>query len=271
MTRAFLAMWVGALVLAPSGKADFVITYTSSGTNTGTGNPEAAQAVFDLNGNTLKVTLTNTAGPYNHKYQIGDELLGLFFGRSFFNLTPGTAVAAKTVNKSGTVICAGNCDVSPGWAYGSTLHGATRNEIAAAGFDLGPSGNFTPGPGSKLAGGDYGIVPAGYPGNKGTNLNKNPLEVNSVIFTLMYKSGAPTSPAALKAALGDVRFQYGTSFGEFSDGGTPNVVSTIPEPASIVLLSVVVLLACVALRRNSKEGEPSPHTLSTGSRKEQLR
>lgn len=271
MTRAFWAVWIGALVLAPSGKADFVITYTSSGTNTGTGNPEAAQAVFDLDANTLKVTLTNTAGSYNHKYQIGDELLGLFFGTSFFNLTPRTAVAAKTVNKAGTVICAGNCDVSPGWAYGRTSHGSARNEIAAAGFDLGPAGNFTPGTGSKLAGGDYGIVAAGYPGNNRTNLNKDPLEVDSVTFTLTHKSGAPTTPAALLAALGDVTFQYGTSFGEFSDRGTPNVVSTVPEPASIVLLSAVLLLACVALRRNSKEGEPSRHTLSTGPRRVQLR
>src|SRR5690348_9914294 len=101
MTRAFLAVWIGALVLAPSGKADFVITYTSSDTNTGTGIPEAAQAEFDLNGNSLKVTLTNAAGSYDHKYQIGDELLGLFFGTSFFNLTRSTAVASKTVNKAG--------------------------------------------------------------------------------------------------------------------------------------------------------------------------
>lgn len=254
MARALFVACIGTLVFAACGNADFDITYTGSGINAGTGNGEASQAVFDLNGNTLKVTLTNTVGSYSNKYQIGDELLGLFFGTSFFNLTPGTAVAPETLNDAGTVTCSSNCDVSPGWAYGSTSHYSASNEIAASGFDLGPDGNFTPGlPVTKLDGGDYGIVSASYPGGNGTNLNKNPLEVDSVTFTLTYASGAPTSAAALQAALGNVTFQYGTSFSEFSDSGGSGVISSVPEPASVLLLTAIVLLTCVALRRKLKQ------------------
>lgn len=242
MLRTLIICVLGLSGFAGRARADFIVTYTASApTNPGTGNPAASKAVFDLNGNLLTVTLTNTAGPETTHYQNGDALLGLFFGTSAFNMTPGTAIAPETVHTNGTVICSNNCDVSSGWEFANTsAHGAS-NGIAAAGYnnDFGFS-NFSPGAATQLDGVDYGIVPADYPGTHGTQINKEPLEVDSVTFKLTFNSGAPGSAAALEAALGTVTFQYGTSLSEFSDAGTPSI-SSVPEPISLLLLETVVI------------------------------
>jgi hypothetical protein len=203
----------------------------------------AASAVFDVSGNNLIVTLTNTS-----PVDVGvpaDVLTAIFFdivGAGDIMLTPVSAVVG-----SGSVVLFGATDpgnvVGGEWAYRGQLSGAPLNAghgISSAGFDrFGPMDLF---PGSNLQGPDspdgiqYGVTSAG--DNPATGnapvTGENALTKNEVVFTL---SGLPDNfdPST---QITNVFWQYGTGFDEPGFG--------VPEPATLCLLGSASL---VALRR----------------------
>lgn len=212
---------------------------------TGANGSLSADAIFELipSTGTVKVTLTNTAGPSSQALTPADLLTAIFF-----DLTGGVVVRplSAVVPQGQTILPSGN-DAGAFWQYktnigNAALHGANSG-ISSTGLGVfDPNGNFGCGTGcKKLNGLDYGIVPASYDrgeGNRG--VEKVPLIRSSVIFTLV-----GTVPAS--AGVDNVWFQYGTSLSEpgFGPGGEA------PEPSTAILIGCGLLLA--ALRRAARK------------------
>jgi hypothetical protein len=213
---------VTLLAWAAPSRADLIFS--------GSSGSQSASAQFDLTGNTLTVTLTNTS--LADTLVPTDVLTGLFFNTTHA-LTPVSASLGGSRVFYGTLT-----NVGDGWGYGTSLSADGKNSaISATGAvpGLGMS-NFSAAS-NALDGLPYGILTAGdnpATGNGGVT-GHGPLIKNSVTFTL-------TAPAGFSLSeLGNsVVFQYGTSLSEtsFPSGpGGPFVVS-VPVPPGAVLLAV---------------------------------
>jgi len=237
-----------AILLAGVAGATSVVFSGSSGTR-------AAQAVFDVSGTNLTITLTNTSS-YD-VLQPNQILTALFFDISGNpSLTPISAMLA-----SGSTVWFGPSNggnVGGEWAYRGNLHGAPGGAdygISSAGFGLfGPSDRF---PGPNLQGPNspdgiqYGLTSAGdnlHTGNSAVT-GRNALIHNAVVFTLGLPSGGGTYE------IGNVWAQYGTCLNEPAlpltrQGPGP----VIPEPASWLLLaSGLPMLAALRKRILGRE------------------
>ena len=220
-----------AMALCPvAAKADSTALYVG---NNGAGGLSAS-ALFDLRGNTLTVTLTNTS--------LGDAkdatgiLLAVLFNASS-TLTPVSA----SLNGS-TVYGSFVSNVGEGWQYKSGISAHNKNSgISATGLGIfGPNGNFYK-TGQKLGGSDYGIAPVGYT-NTGNPSIIDPIIQNSIQFTLTAASGFSLSQLG-----NSVVFQYGTDLSEPSFNG--NLQQQVPEPPVTALLACSALLFGGFLRR----------------------
>lgn len=207
------------------------ITVNVSGAGIGS-NPLAAQAIFDITGGVLTITLTNTSTAFT---EIPAELLtGLYFDiSSGAVLTPISAILA-----SGSIILFGTTpsDGVVGGEFGfrdditSGFHGAQYG-ISNSGMDdvFGPTDLF-PGPDldppDSPDGPNLGMVSAGGIGPSANSKVSGdvPLIFNSVVFTF------DITGALALSDFSNFSFQYGTSQDE------PNL--PIPEPATMTLLGI---------------------------------
>ena len=217
-----------------------------------------ATVTFDVVGNNLTVTLTNSS--VNDATVPTDILTGVFF-----DLKPGagndpalTKVSA-VVGPTSSVFLANNAANTAGagtvvggeWAYLNGISVSGDSGISSSGL-----GVF--GPGNVFAGGNlegpvdpdgiqYGISPAGdnrTTGNGG--LNGRSFIQNSVVFSFTGAAGL----IADKDHISKVRFQYGTALDEthFNGDPLPPGGPTIPEPASVLIWSGLGL--CAVLSRS---------------------
>lgn len=160
-------------------------------------------------------------------------------------LTPGSAVVFGGSDPGGVV--------GGEWAYASSLVGApggATEGIGSAGFGLfGPGDLF---PGSDLQspvspdGIQYGITAAGdniATGNAAVT-GDNALIKNSVTFTL---GGLPTDFLPSQRNITNVSFQYGTAL---TEPNIPGRDTQIPEPSTLLLLTVVLIGLAQAKRRS---------------------
>jgi len=210
-----------------------------------------AQADFFLAGNTLSVTLVNTA---DYDIDEPDEVLtGVGFNTTH-TLTP---VSANLGNSTVFYAPPTFNNVGEGWQYQSGINFHGKNSgISAAGLGgiFGPNGNFFT-PGVQLDGVDYGILsyiddPA--TGN-GDITNGGPLIKYVVTFILT------ADPDFSLSELGDtVVLQYGTELTDpFSTGGILYAIDVpvpaVPLPPSVLLMGSGLLgLGLLGFRKKTK-------------------
>jgi hypothetical protein len=200
----------------------------------------SATAEFDLSGNTLTVTLTNTSSA--DVLVPTDILTGLFFHTSH-TLTPVSA----SLNGS-TVFYGPLTDVGDGWGYASGVSAQGENSaISATGAVTGLGHSNFSAANNPLQGENYGILSAGddpATGNGGVT-GAGPLVKNSVQFTLT------AGPGFTLDELGSsVVFQYGSALSKPHFNGTDDPgVTPLPAPPSVVLLGTGLVASLAWWRR----------------------
>jgi hypothetical protein len=201
----------------------------------------SASALFNLSGNTLTVTLTNTSTA--DVLVPSDVLTGVFFNTTH-TLTPGVA----SLNGS-AVFYGSTSDPSNGWGYASGVSAHGKNSaISASGAVSGLGHSNFNGTHNSLGGLDFGILSAGdntATGNTGVT-GHGPLIKNSVQFTFTAAAGF-----SLRELGDSVVFQYGTTLCEphFCAPDPTPFVAAVPAPASIVLLGTGLVPALAVRRR----------------------
>jgi hypothetical protein len=239
--RRILTAAVAAAAIATATPAAAAVTF--NGTN---GSNLSASATFDIVGGNLQVTLTNTSGvDINDPAQI---LHALFFDISG---NPSLTYTSANICGSCTFTAAGptGSDVGAEWGYITNPTGVTQNYgLSSAGYGAGTytfvsGATDQPHQGTPPAGGDYGLVSAGYTssGDNGGVTNNQPYIKNSVVFNLGAYNGSLGS-------INNIRFQYGTALTDSNLPGTPPV----PEPATWTMMLLGFAGVGVAMRRRRK-------------------
>lgn len=196
----------------------------------------AASASFQVSGNDLIVTLTNTS--LVDALVPVDILTGVFFDVAG---APLSLTRVSAIVPAGSFVHNGPTDpgnsVGGEWAYLGGLSGApegTDYGISSTGLGLFGPGDRFPGadlqPPASPDGLQYGITSAGdnlATGNSPLTSGSNALIKNQVVFTL---SGLPNGFDPM-AQISNVQYQYGTDLSE------PH----FPEPASAVLLGIAAI------------------------------
>jgi len=222
----------------------------------------SASVSFDISGNQLLVTLTNTATPLTAGASVvpTDILTAVFFnipGVASLNRVSATVTSGSYIVGCTGVGCGSVTNVGGEWAYAAGLSQYSANMgISSTGvglfgsgdlFDINPSSNLQ-GPASP-DGVQYGIAPAGYTNAMGNGgLSGNGIIVKSVSFAL---SGLPTNFST--SSISNVTFQYGTALNEPSVPGTPGGGGgQVPEPATLGAMGAgLVALALFKRRQNA--------------------
>lgn len=253
-----------ATFLASISFSAMAIPTTFSGTGVGPGSvPVAASATFNIIGDVLTISLTNTSGSNNGQDVPGSTLTGLFFS------LPGAPVlipvsALLGAQSSIIGLCTVNLVVGPcsgtnvGGEFGyqrASFTGGANQGIASSGYLTtslpGNVGNFN---GTNiddpvsLDGINFGIVSKASGYNPNGGLQSVPVVSDSVVFKLSGATGFST------ASISNVSFQYGTALTELNvpgSGGGGGTGSSIPEPETLLILGVG-LAAMSAVRRRRK-------------------
>lgn len=263
---AFLGAIMG-LITAGSANAD-LITFTGSGTGPGSV-PVAASAIFDISGNNLTITLTNTSPSNSGQDVPGSTLTGLFWdSASNTALTPFSATLAtgSTIYNPSACNSSVDCTVvtNLGGEFGyqaTSLTGGANRGISSSGYlTTGQTGNLGNFNGSNLSdpvsldGINFGIISSatGFNPNGGNGgLNSVPLIQDSVVFVLTGVNGLSITD------ISNVSFQYGTKLTELNVPGTPSIPGgggqepNVPEPNNLALLGLGLIAGGFALRRRS--------------------
>jgi hypothetical protein len=243
------------------------IPITFSGSGTAASVAVSAQAIFDITGNVLTITLINDSAAHAGNDVPGSTLTGIFWD---FATSPSLTPASATI-VAGSIVNAANCssglctaattDVSGefGYATGSFYGGTANNGIASSGYLTtglaGDIGNFNGGAAgtnlddpTALDGINFGIISnAAFNPNGG--LSGLPLVRDRVTFVLDGVSGLSIADIA------GVRFQYGTSFDETNITGECEVNcgggggGNVPEPATLLLFGIGLLALGITQRR----------------------
>jgi hypothetical protein len=239
----------------PFAHAEFV-------TFTGSQGDLAASAKFDFTGNTLTLTLTNTAS--TNSTQPGMLLSGVFFNVTGDpTLTPSTATVApgSTIVQASncTVNCVGVTNVGGEFAFNTGIAGRPQYGIAANGYINTSSGNFDGvnlhGPNAPN-GPNFGIVTSNFnTGDGNGGMDNEPFIESSVVFELLGVAGLSVSNVT------DVVFQYGASLTDANFSGTPGIIggplspsrqAQVPEPSSLLLLGSMIAGTCHLVRKRRK-------------------
>ena len=223
MKRIQAIIGAGLLCIASLASANIQYTFYANGVTENYA--QQGTAIFDFanDGSALSITLSNTVSPTS---AIQSEISGLSF---MFSFAP-TAMSLVSVTPTQVIDCSNSSNPCPpgtgsspfGW--GATLDGG--GATMGAGFD-----------GTSFAYQPYGIVNANYlssPGGLATPSN-NPLLVGPVTFTFAL-SGLTFAPevGSVVFAFGDPDFQAAVA---------------VPEPQSLALFALALLLAGWAVRR----------------------
>jgi hypothetical protein len=229
---------LGMTLAAAPCKADI---FLGSGTNSETGDMVSASALFEISGDTLKITLKNTT--LGGTLLRGDILTGLVWdvrGGTPVLAFPATALTAGSDIFSNKLTSNTADPVNGSW---TNVLGATpisQYGVSTTGF----SGAFSAGTITLGTGGvDYGIVSNGTfpaPPGSGTsgsfNASAFPLIQDTLTFTLTGASGVS------QTQITNVKFLFGTD-------GT-GLITTTPEPGSLALAGIGLAAAgLVGLRR----------------------
>jgi hypothetical protein len=233
-----MAACAGLALLVCAGSSRAGVIYTGSSGSL------SASADFELSGNTLTVTLTNTSTA--DVLVPTDVLTGVYFNTSHV-LTPISAAL-----NSSTAFYATLSNVGNGWGYASGVAADGENSaISASGAVSGLGHSNFSGTSNSLGGIDYGLLSAGdnpATGNNGVTGN-GPLIKDSVTFTLT------AAPGFSLSELGNtVVFQYGGNLSDphFTSGPAvdPPGPTVVPAPPSSVLFGVgIVALSFIGLSR----------------------
>ena len=238
-----VAAGIAALCMSLAGAPCKAGSFAGSGINAETGDTVAASAVFEISGDTLTITLTNTTA--GGSLLRGDILTGLVWninGAAPVLGFPTTALTAGSEIFTSKTASNTSDPVNGSW---TNVLGATpisQYGVATTGFN----GAFAAGTITLGSGGvDYGAVSNGTfpaPPGSGTsgsfNASAFPLIQDTLTFTLTGISGVS------QPQITDVKFLFGTS----GDGIV--TASAVPEPSTIVLaLAALVPLGVIQLHR----------------------
>jgi hypothetical protein len=194
----------------------------------------SASADFSLSGNTLTITLSNTAsGAITAPNQV---LTALFFSYS----TGGVSSANTALSTGGSANYTTPQyfgDVGGEWGAKSNVNGFNYGLSSTGLGDFGPGdtindNDLTP-PGSP-DGLQWGIVNPGYVDGTGNGgVEDSPMSRGTVTFTLTVSSGF--NPDNITSTF----FLYGTAYGEGGGGGGGGG-NAVPAPAGLILLATAV-------------------------------
>jgi hypothetical protein len=241
--------FTAALTLSGSALATQIV-FTGGGTSAASGMPLAASASFDVSGNNLVITLTNTST--GDVLQQPDILTAVFFNVRGPVLGLSSA-AGSVVLASGSTVLFGGTD--PGGVVGgefgyregisgalSAATGGTITEnygVSSSGFGVFGGATF-PGsdldPPPALDGINYGLTSQGDNPATGQSAvtGDRPLIKNSVVITLV---GLP-SGFDPSASISSCFFQYGTALEAVNDDG----LRGLPAPGTFAVLGLGGLL-----------------------------
>lgn len=258
-----MAIWatlcLGVGLLAPaSARADYDLTFTTTGSPTVGGSPVGATAEFIAHGSTLTIILTDTAATATRSQVLSgvffDITGGLAPASAVFTtpkavVTPGSKLfTSKSASMTSTA--AAPIDITGAYLFGAhasglgTTAGPPATTFTQA-YGLSATGDSPLFPAKKFTKGgasdDYGIV------GPGTNLeaqsfkNSFPLVENSVTFTI---TGINTG-----TGIANVVFPFGSAPGGTAVGSHLRVV---PEPGAISSLALGGAMVVAWRRRKSR-------------------
>ncbi len=221
-------IFLGVLRVTNSFGANDLGTFYASGTSPNDSALVAASVDFvDEGGGQLQITLQNTyAGDTT---QIGDVLYGVFFsGATLTSLVSGDAAANSKI-----------------WTYPDMHTQATFTSSASPTPLTDPWGLDGSGSVYGLTGSDKeGLVSTGFTGTPTDglgNMQHQPFDESTAVFIVDY-SGAIS-------AISNVKFLYGTTVQSSSE-----IAAAVPEPAPILLSSLVIGLWVGARRMRTRAG-----------------
>jgi hypothetical protein len=231
---------IGLALSAQPAKASFWTFSDSSN--------RAASADFSLVGNTLTITLTNTAtvAPNDPAH----VLTAIFFntsGAGGINFTPlGMGTSAAVASGSANTVGNYTGDIGGEWAFKSGVnsfsYGLSSSGLGSL-FGAGDrfnSNDLTP-PDSPN-GIEWGIVNAGYVNGDGNGgINDQPFVRDTATFTFTVTNGFSVDNITR------VNFVYGTALGEGGGDGGGGGGNAVPAPAGLILLATA--LPVFAFRR----------------------
>jgi hypothetical protein len=238
------------ILCAPSTTFADPIVFSGSGAGS-SGVTLNAAALFQITGNTLRITLRNTGDTSGG----GRDLSANTLTGVFFDLPRGITLSPTSAAiRPGALLQGNRCDIGPcngsttnvggEFAYNTgSWNGHNGNHgIASSGYIGGSSGNFN-GPDldapNSPNGINFGIVApisASNPflPNNGA-MSDNPLIESEVVFTMAISGGT-----LLESEISNVSFQYGTDLKEPKLPGHMKPPKPVTEPATLLLLAPAV-------------------------------
>ena len=240
--RRILVAAMAATAIGVATPAAAAVTFNATN-----GSNLSAQATFDIVGGHLMVTLTNTSNvDVNDPAQILHAL--------FWDMTGNPSLTYTSANICGTCSFTGagptGTDVGAEWGYITNPAGVTQMYgLSSAGYGAGTytfvsGATDQPHQGTPPAGGDYGLVSAGYTtaGDNGGVTNNQPYVKNSVIFDMGAFNGS-------LSGISNLRFQYGTDL-----ANTNLTPGPVPEASTWAMMLLGFGGIGVAMRRKRKPG-----------------